>query len=186
MQFARACIAVASLLVVAACAPGSGSAQPPHPMGPGCTWPAELDPQRDGLAVLAVAANGSTMDLVLLDVATGGVRARCAGMLIGEGIPGFEDGSGMEYAVPTGSVLLPTVSPDWRWALSSAGAVELSTGRVVPEPDPGWRARALPGADRVLRERVPEGGPTGADDHDPASWCLAPRLDAPAAECVAL
>lgn len=175
------------LLFVAACSPGAAQPQPPaHPMGPGCTWPADLDPQRDGSAVLAVAAPDYTTVLVLLDVATGGVRARCSGLELRGGAAALQEGSGLGRAVPTASVLFPSVSPDWRWALSSAGAVELATGRVVAEPGPGWRATALPGEGRVLRERVAAGSSRPEDDYVAANWCVAPRLDAPENECQVL
>src|SRR5688572_21993209 len=157
-------------------------------MGAGCTWPADLDPQRDGLAVVAVAAPGYTTDLVLLDVATSGVRARCAGLQLGDPRPSFLFGDRWSSGTPTQSVLLPTVSPDWQWALSSAGLVELATGRLVPEPVAGWRTVALPGEGRVLRKRVPA-DPTdhdGGNSYDAANWCLAPRMDAPEKECQVL
>jgi hypothetical protein len=174
-----AALAVAVLGVLAACTPPAAAV---HPMGASCTWPADLDPQRDGLAVLYAEGRGdpTPTELVLLDVATGGLRARCMGAEYAWGGPSFGHGK-QSPTQSRGSVLFPPVSPDWRLALSTAGVVEPATGRVVGPPVPGWDAVALPGEGHVLRRRA--GLTSAEEDYDPGNWCLAPRPDAPPQEC---
>jgi hypothetical protein len=174
---------VVGVCVAAGCTPGTEPA--PHPLGAACTWPASVDPQRDGLAVLTTSADEAE-ELVLLDVASGAVRSRCVGVpyfwsapSIGRGFPS----GGVQAA---GSVLFPPVSPDWRFALSAAGIVELATGQVVAAPVAGWRAVALPGRGRVLRLREQDDVPRGDWYYEPAHWCLAPRFAAPPADCAPL
>jgi hypothetical protein len=162
-------LAVLCLLAVAGCAPAPDA--PAHTLGARCTWPAGLDPQRDGLAVLAGAD-----ELVLLDVATGGVRARC-------GPTGYV---WPDPGVATGSVHFPPIDPGWQFAVTSAGVVDLVAGTVVEAPVPGWRTMALPGEGRVLRQRVADGEVVQPDVAAAGSWCVAPRLDPPGQECLPL
>lgn len=172
---AWAALVVAALVVLAGC---MEPAPPEHPMGAGCTWPADLDPQRDGLAVLlAESRDTRPSELVLLDVATGGIRATCSQAEYTWGGPSF----GSDSAQVTASVIFPPVSPDWRLALSTAGVVDLATGAVVGPPVPGWTAVALAGEGQVLRLR--DHGSSASADYDPGNWCLAPRPDATAQEC---
>lgn len=115
--------------------------------------------------------------LVVLDVNTGGVTARCVGV---RGIvprPAFTAPGYLSDPLPAGSAVLSPVSPDLRRAVVPGGVVELGSGQIVRDPDPGWAAAALPGGEAVLRMRR-EGTPTL-----PRDWCVAPSPSAPQAEC---
>jgi hypothetical protein len=160
--------------LLAACAPAP--ARPPeHPLGAGCTWPVDLDPARGGHAVLGTAG-----ELVLLDVATGGVVARCDGVRSVVPRPTFTAPGYLSDPLSAGSAVLSPVSPDLRHVVVPGGVAELASGRVVPDPDPEWTAAALPGGGTVLRMRVrpDQPAPTLAQD-----WCVAPSPTAARAEC---
>lgn len=175
-------LVVLLLALVAGCTP----APPAHPLGGACTWPAEVDPQRDGLAVLTDngAGSGYRESLVLLDVATGTVRARCTGIASGLVAPGMSlaDGFSDETASSPASVLLPPVSADYRFAVTADGVVELATGALTPNPDPQWRAVGFPGGGTVLRQR-PGDPRTVSTAQQPENWCVAPAADAPQDRC---
>lgn len=163
---------LAVLLVGCAAAP---AAPPVHPLGAACTWPASVDVQRDGLAVLATV-DYPPLDLVLLDVGTGTVVARCTGVGGPAPAPEFVAPGFANDPLNRGSNVLPPVSPDLRSALVPGGVVDLASGRVVADPVPGWEAAGLPGGGSVLRVRTP--GRYHGVSAQPGDWCVAPRADA--------
>lgn len=157
--------------------PGPG-APAAHPLGAGCTWPAPVDVQRDGLAVL-LTVDYPPLDLVLFDVRTGGVVARCTGVGGRAPTPEFAAAGFLNDPLNRGSNVLSPVSPDLRSVVVPGGVMDLGTGNLTPDPVAGWEAAGLAGGGSVLRVRAPAEYQPVSDQ--PGDWCVAPRADA--AEC---
>lgn len=181
----RALLAVGLALSAAlsACA-----APAPHPLGTGCTWPADVQPGRDGLAVLItfgtkVELDSIDQEVVLYDVPTDTIRARCAG-LAGFALPtplGLANPDVNPYYQVDQGVNLPPISSDYRLAVTPAGVVDLPTGRLTPPPDPTWVAVGMIGTTGVLRKDTRSN--LRADTCDPDAVCVAAHPDTPQDQC---
>lgn len=164
-----------------ACAPP----EPAHPLGARCTWPADLDIDRDQLAVLH-QDSGPGSDpgpgmVTLVHVPTGTIRARCVG------VSGSADrnttfiGLNLDDVDLLSETLHSPLSPDLRYALSPAGTVELATGALTPHPPEAWPATELLGAGAVLRRRPDRDD--SARNFRPVDYCVAPTVDSPQHAC---
>jgi hypothetical protein len=130
-----------------------------------------------------------TDEVLLVDVGSGQVRARCAVTAAAGGlasVPLRVDGRSYgSSAISVASVVVPEIAPDLRSVIDIGGVLDLVDFRSAKVGDSGWAAAALPGEGRVLlARRPPQGGSPAAGVYERASgWCLLPARDVPVERC---
>lgn len=193
-------VGIATLAVLFASISACATTPPVHPMGAGCTWPADLQPARDGLAVLLTynplyPSDPDRQELVLFDVGADAVLARCVGIEKITVPTTMSDYDINQFKLATNAeqgVALPPISSDYRLAVTPTAVVDLPSGRLIPAPDPNWPAVAMLGRTGVLREDlrtrpsrdVYDG--RDANRRNPTDFCTAPTPDAPPDQCAPL